>query len=84
MSTRLLTGGSNFFNVHDGVDILDEVGTELADMEAVRHTAILAAGEAIRELGSKFWDSKDWQLEVTDESGKRVLTMNFSGNDQPE
>lgn len=73
-----------FFNVRDGVDLIDEVGTELPDMMAVRSTAVLAAGEAISELGQKFWESKDWRLVVTDENGKQVLTLDFSGNDHPE
>lgn len=68
-----------FFDIHDGVDIIDEVGTELPSFAAVRDTAVRASGEAIKDLGIKFWDSRDWRLEVQDEQDKVVLTLNFSG-----
>ena len=69
-----------FFNVHDGVAVPDESGTELPDTLAVRVAAVKAAGEAIRDLGDKFWQLEDWQLVVTDEQGRQILTLNFSGS----
>ncbi|MDF2799677.1 MAG: hypothetical protein K0R85_2421 [Devosia sp.] len=69
-----------FFNVSDGVDYPDTVGTELPDLNAVKHEAMLASSEAIADLGTAFWNSaRQWQLNVTDESGKTVMRLQFSG-----
>ncbi len=68
-----------FFNVRDGKDIPDLVGTELPGIDAVRTVAIQAAGEAIIDLGTEFWGAHKWQMIVTDENGHEVLTLNFSG-----
>ena len=68
-----------YFNVHDGVDIIDKDGTELPDMAAVRREAVLSAGLAIRDMGLQFWGHGDWRMDVLDESGNTVLTLKFSG-----
>lgn len=68
-----------YFHVKDGVDLPDHDGTELPDVEAAKLAAITACGEAIRELGASFWDSDQWQMQVTDESGAEVASLWFSG-----
>lgn len=68
-----------FFNVRDGVQLPDTTGTTLPDIEAARTAAVRASGEAIRELGAKFWEFEgEWQMEVTDEDGNTVVTLRFS------
>jgi hypothetical protein len=69
-----------FFNVYDGLDLPDDTGTELPDIAAVRAAAVRAAGEAIRDLGDRFWRIKEWRLDVTDDQGRQVLSLNFSGS----
>jgi hypothetical protein len=67
-----------FFSVRDGMDIPDVEGTELAGLHEARLAAVTAAGEAIRDLGQKFWSGEAWQMHVTDESGVTVCRLNFS------
>ena len=69
-----------FFHVHDGFDLPDETGTEFPDIVAVRFAAVTVAGEIIRDLGESFWEIEAWRLDVTDEGGQHVLTLNFSGS----
>jgi hypothetical protein len=67
-----------FFHVRDGVDIRDNEGLELESIDEVRAAAVTASGEAIRDLGRKFWAGEEWQMNVTDERGETVCTLNFS------
>jgi len=72
-----------YFHIHDRLEIRDEVGTELVDLAAVQLESVRFAGSVIRELGSKFWDSSRWQLEVLDDAGGDVLRLDFMGSLSP-
>jgi hypothetical protein len=68
-----------FFHVHDSSDFLDSEGVELPDLvDAARTQAVIAAGEALKDLDGKFWKSPDWRMWVTDEAGETVCTLTFS------
>jgi hypothetical protein len=66
-----------FFHVRDSVELLDEEGIELPGLNEVRTEAIVAAGEMLKDLDGRFWDSPDWRLWVTDEAGQTVCTLRF-------
>ena len=72
-----------FFNVHDGRDYPDDEGTELPDLAAVRAEALQSSGEMLRDSkgAADFWSGDDWTMNVTDEAGKTVLTLRFSGTE---
>ncbi len=70
----------HFFNVHDGHFIRDDVGVELPDLDAARALAVRASGEAIRDLGAKFWAAEGWQMDVTNEQGALLFTLYFSSS----
>jgi hypothetical protein len=72
-----------FFNVHDSRDYPDNEGMELPDLAAVRAEAIRSSGEMLRESKdvADFWSGDDWTMNVTDEAGKTVLTLRFSGTE---
>lgn len=63
-----------FFDVHDGVDIHDEVGRELAGRDAVREEALSVA---IKLLAAEAADSKETTLVLTvrDEAGETPLRI---------
>jgi hypothetical protein len=65
-----------FFNVRDGYDVdEDDEGVELPDIEAARAEALATVEELRDELGA---DATNIELEITDESGRRLLTIPFS------
>jgi hypothetical protein len=70
-----------FFNVHDGSDYLDTVGTKLLGLTAVHEEAVRTAGEMLRDGGREdLWSGEQWRMIVTDESGLEVLTLTFSAS----
>ena len=66
------------FNIADGTEQSDPVGTELDSLQQVRHEALRFSGEVLREMGDEFWDDTEWKLTVTDNAGAKVLTLKFS------
>ncbi|GEO99039.1 DUF6894 family protein [Methylobacterium haplocladii] len=63
-----------YFDVHDGVDICDEVGRELPDRAAVREEAL---GVAIKLLAAEAAEAKEMTLILTvrDQSGATPLKI---------
>ena len=68
-----------FFHVRDSAEFIDDGGVELGGLDAVRAQAVIAAGEAIKDLGDKFWRSEEWHMWVTDETGETVCTLSVRG-----
>ena len=69
-----------FFNIVDGHDLPDNVGTELPDLTSVREQALTTAGELLRDADEHFWAGGDWRMHVVDQSGREVLTLHFSAS----
>ena len=69
-----------FFHVIDGKEIIDNEGTELADLDEARAEAIVLSGEMLNDLGGKFWNNGQWQVRVEDESGGKVCALTFSAD----
>jgi hypothetical protein len=70
-----------FFHVYDSVDLLDYEGTELTGPDEARVQAVVTAGELLRDVGGRFWNSPEWQLWVIDEAGQRICALKFSAED---
>lgn len=68
-----------FFHVHDGKDIPDHDGVELSGPEEARSQAVIATGEALKDLDGEFWESEVWTMTVKDQQGKIVCELKFSG-----
>jgi hypothetical protein len=68
-----------FFHVRDHREMLDRDGIELPGPEEARAQAVVASAEAIKDLGRRFWNSGDWQMTVTDETGATVCVLRFVG-----
>lgn len=68
-----------FFDVHDGVECLDEAGTELQDAAAARKEAVVTAGEIMKFRGDPSdWSHQDWCMTVRNEARDLVLTLTLS------
>jgi hypothetical protein len=72
-----------FFNAPNGRDYPDAEGTELPDLAAVRAEALRSSGEMFRDNNgtAEFWSGDDWTMNVTDEAGKTLLMLRFSGTE---
>jgi hypothetical protein len=63
-----------FFNIRDGYDVNeDEEGIEFPDLEAARAEALAT----VEELRDELADAGNIELEITDETGRRLLTVPF-------
>ncbi len=67
-----------YFHVKDGVDSLDEVGSEFANSQSVRGELLRFAGELLSQASPSFWDHAPWTIWVTDASGETVLSVKIS------
>ena len=66
-----------FFNVYNGPEAyLDEIGEDLPDRHAAWHEATVSAGQSIRDLDGKLQPGTEWRLEVLDEFGNRLYSLN--------
>ena len=63
-----------YFNIRDGYDVdEDEEGIELPDIEAARAEALAT----VEELRDELRDAGNIELEITDDAGRRLLTVPF-------
>ena len=71
-----------FSHVIDGKKLIDDEGTELLGLRQARTEAIQLAGAILRVEGDTFWKGEQWHMNVTDASGRSVLKLHFSVDDQ--
>ena len=67
-----------FFHVHDDEELIDRDGTELAGPDEARILAVATAGEMLKDFGRTFWNSGEWRMWVTDETGATVCALRFA------
>lgn len=72
-----------FFHVHDGVDLRDEIGTELPDLGAARAEAVRYASDCLRSTKADFWTGQDWTMQVADKHGLLLFSLTFSAFNAP-
>ena len=68
-----------FFHVHDGIESPDRDGVVLAGPNEARKQAVVACGEAVKDLGGAFWNHGEWRMQVVDQKGATVCVLNLSG-----
>ena len=74
---RRTTTSRYFFHIHHADRELDEVGTELPDVDAARAAAVSLAHRLLLDDGEQFWRTAAWSLEVSDEKGQTVFALRF-------
>ena len=72
-----------FFHIYDGEPDPDLEGVELADIYLAQSEAIRMSGEVMRDLGAKFWDGREWRMEVTDADDRKLFIIHFSAEEVP-
>ena len=73
----------HYFHVSNSQTILDQDGTDLADLTSIRKEAVRNARDLLN-LGQtdNLWDGKPWKVWVTDKpngAGRTVATIEVSG-----
>jgi hypothetical protein len=67
-----------YFHFANGETILDNIGTDLADLDAVRKEALGTTRDLLFEAPPQIWAGKPCRIWVTDEPnalGQTVLTL---------
>jgi hypothetical protein len=72
-----------FFHDIDRHEKRDTEGTELAGVAEARAEAVVVAGEMLKELGAKFWNSGTWHVLVEDEPGRKLCTLSRPRSIEP-
>ncbi len=70
-----------YFDLHDGVDIIDEDGLELASLAAARHHAVMKMAELLMQTPGQFWAGDAWTLKVKDDVGLTLFKLNFAATE---
>lgn len=71
-----------YFDIHDDVHLIDEVGQDLPNLRAARAEAARALAEAAKELAA-LAPSKDFVILVRNEGGEVVLRTRMSFSSEP-
>lgn len=71
------------FNIHDGIDVFDPTGTELADWQAARIEAVRLAGVIFQGNAPRIALGEDWHMNVTDDFGLLLFRLDFSSIEGP-
>jgi len=64
-----------FFDIRDGHDMPDDIGTELPDIETAKQEAAQLAGRLLLDRPGEFWRTDKWQVRVRGEDGQVLLTL---------
>jgi len=72
-----------YFNIYDGVSVLDDTGTELSDWREARVEAVRLAGEIFRDNAQTIALGEDWHIEVTDERQLVLFRFDFISHEAP-
>ena len=63
------------FNVHDGVDCLDQMGSDLPDLAAARTEAVRRITDILNQDAADFWGGTPWSMKVSDAKGLTLFTI---------
>ena len=65
------------FNVNDGTDYPDALGTECGTLQDARIEAVRRIGLLLAEEAARFWTGDEWTMSVTDPNGLNLFTLTF-------
>ena len=64
-----------FFDIRDGQDLPDDIGTELPDLDTAKQEAAQLAGRLLLDRPGEFWHTDKWQVRVRGDDGEVLLTL---------
>ncbi len=68
----------HFFHINDGTDQPDTEGIDFPDFRTAHAEAVRTCGEMIRDIDGKMPVGSTWRMDVADETGRTVLTLQFA------
>ena len=66
-----------YFHLRNGLDLVDEEGTEFSDLEAARQYALASIRDLVSSDIRNGWLDLDHAVEIADEAGAALLRMPF-------
>ncbi|WP_338663647.1 hypothetical protein VQH23_00470 [Pararoseomonas sp. SCSIO 73927] len=72
-----------FFHVRDGQALPDRIGTVLPSLVAAKQHAVHLTGQLLKDDTGAFWNGEEWHMEVVDEAGLVLFTLDFIATEAP-
>ena len=69
------------FNLHDGADYPDALGTDCSDIPGAKVEAATRMARLLGEEAARFWTGDEWTMSVTDDKALVLFTLVFYGMD---
>lgn len=66
-----------FFDVKDGSEFPDLLGSDWEDIAAARLEAVRLSAEILREMPERFWHCELWTMTVSDRARKPLFALKF-------
>lgn len=66
-----------FFDIVDGEDLPDLVGSEWPDIQAARVEAVRYSAEVLKEMPDRFWNAEEWTMTVSTAEKTPQFTLKF-------
>jgi hypothetical protein len=64
-----------FFDIRDGTELIDHVGSELAGLDTAHVEAARLAGRLLMDNPDEFWRTAKWQVRVRSEDDTILFTL---------
>jgi hypothetical protein len=71
-----------FFNVQNGIETPDHVGTELPDKHAAWAEATKSCGDLIRNIDGDLRAGREWRMEVTVEFANPIYVIHINAENK--
>jgi len=71
------------FQVRDGASLSEAQIVELPDLAAARRVAVQTACAMISQNIDDFWNAREWQMVVSDDSGLIQFSLTLFATDSP-
>ena len=66
-----------FFDIYDGLEVPDLVGSEWPNLGAARIEAVRAAADILHRYPERFWQSDEWTLTVSNSHRSALFSLKF-------
>ena len=66
-----------FFDIVDGQDLPDLVGSDWPDLRAARVEAVRYSAEVLKEMPERFWNAEAWTMTVSTAEKIPQFTLKF-------